>query len=173
MTPFNQKYPPQMVAEIAYGMEEPVDIAFRYGISASEYRKLAQNAHFQAEVAAKTAELMRAGHTVKVKAQFMAEDLLETLYLQAKDPKATFNMVHEAVKTMAKLADLEPKANQPQVQGGGTAIHIIFNNETNKERLVIGEINATNGEITNGCLHAQLPQETDVVGYIHDPQPDE
>lgn len=124
MTPFNQKYPPQMVAEIAYGMEEPVDIAFRYGISASEYRKLAQNAHFQAEVAAKTAELVRAGHTVKVKAQYMAEDLLETMYLRAKDPKATFTMVHEAVKTIAKLADLEPKTINTTPQGAGFSITI-------------------------------------------------
>lgn len=130
--------PPEMIAEIAYGMHEPVDIAFRFGYSKSEYEALEQNRYFVAAVMSARSELERAGHGVKVKARFMTENLMDDIYVRAKSPQASIGQVLDAVKVLSKLGDLEPK---PQVEktapGQGTSVQIIFSG--NQADVVIGQ----------------------------------
>ena len=118
------RWSPEMVTELAYGMEDPVDIALRYGITASQFKDLEAHKPFLAEVAAKRAELERGGHTVKVKAAWMAENLLDDMYLRAKSPDASINQVQESIKILAKLADLEPKGAQQVAPGPGFSVVI-------------------------------------------------
>jgi hypothetical protein len=118
--------PPEMIAAIAMGMEEPLDIAFRYGFAASEYRALEQHRPFVAEVMSKRAEFERGGQTVKVKAAWMTENLLDDLYLRAKSTGASIQQIQETVKIMSKLGDLEPKAVQQVAQGTGFTVQIII-----------------------------------------------
>ena len=113
-----------MVTELAYGMEDPVDVAYRYGITASQFADLETHKPFLAEVAAKRAELERGGHTVKVKAAWMAENLLDDMYLRAKSADASINQVQESIKILAKLADLEPKGVQQVASGPGFSVVI-------------------------------------------------
>lgn len=124
-------YTSAMVAEIAMGMHEPADIAYRYGIVRSEFAKLEKNTAFLAEVAAKRAEYERGGQTVKMKAQLMAEHLMDDMFLRAKSPDASIGQIQESIKILAKLGDLEPKNNGPVVTpGSGTSVQIIFNGST-------------------------------------------
>lgn len=118
--------PPEMVAQIALGMEEPVDIAYRYGFAASEYRELEQHKPFISDVMAKRAELERGGQTVKVKAAWMTENLLDDLFLKAKAPEASIAQVQETVRIMAKLGDLEPK-QRIEANQGGPAFQVVIN----------------------------------------------
>lgn len=129
--------PPQMIADIAYGMEEPVDIAFRYGYKASEYRALEQHQSFLTAVAAARSELERNGHGVKVKAQWMTENLMDDMYMRAKAPTASIQQVQESIKILSKLADLEPRGVTPQSSGPGFTVVINIPQQAKAESVVI------------------------------------
>lgn len=116
--------PPQMIADIAYGLEEPVDIAFRYGYKASEYYALEKQQQFLTAVATARSELERTGHGVKVKAQWMTENLMDDMYMKAKAPAASIQQVQESIKILSKLADLEPRGVTPQSSGPGFSVVI-------------------------------------------------
>jgi hypothetical protein len=120
-------WPPQMVADIAHGMEEPVDVAWRYGYAASEYRALEQNPAFVAAVASARSELEKGGHTARVKARWMTEQLMDEVYIRAKNAASPLPQLLDAVKTLAKIGDLEPKQEKvQQATGPGTSVQIIF-----------------------------------------------
>lgn len=130
--------PAKMVADIAFGLEEPVDIAFRYGYSASQYAVLEQHQPFVNAVLAVRAELEKGGHSVKVKSRAFAESLAEELFLRASARHASSDLVLNALKVFAKLGDLEPRGNLPM--GGGaptTSVQIIFS-DGEKPEVVIG-----------------------------------
>ena len=118
--------PAQMVMEIAAGMEDPFGIAYKYGYSYEEYQNLLKWKPFVQQVDAKAAELKASGQTFRMMTQWMAEDLAKKLYLQAKDNNASLPQVHDVFKTMAKLADLEPKQNLGAPPGAGFSININF-----------------------------------------------
>lgn len=118
--------PSQMVMEIACGMEEPLVIARRYGFTDVEFGALCQWPEFNRQVDAKRAELKASGHTFRLMAGWMAEDLAKDLYRQAKGTDATLPQKHEVFKTMAKLADYEPKASAQVQPGPGFSISIVF-----------------------------------------------
>lgn len=130
--------PQEMILAIAEGMHEPVDVAFRFGYSKSEYEALEQNKYFVAAVMSARAELERSGHPIKLKARFMTESLLDEMYVRAKSPNASLGQVLDAIKVTSKLGDLEPK---PQVEkvapGQGTTVQIIFSG--NQADVVIGQ----------------------------------
>jgi hypothetical protein len=119
--------PAQMVMEIACGMEEPLQIARRYGYSDVEFGALCQWGPFNQAVDAKRAELKASGHTFRLMAGWMAEDLAKDLYRQAKSTEASLPQKHEVFKTFAKLADYEPKQSAGAVSGPGFSISIVFN----------------------------------------------
>lgn len=130
--------PAQMIADIAAGLEDPVDIAFRYGYSATQYDLLEQHQPFVNAVLAVRAELEKGGHSVKVKSRAFAEHLAEKLFLRASQDVASSDLVLNALKVFAKLGDLEPRGNLPM--GGGaptTSVQIIFSGGEQAE-VVIG-----------------------------------
>lgn len=116
----------EMVMEIACGMEDPLVIARRYGLTDVEFGALCQWPEFNRQVEAKKTELKASGHTFRLMAGWMAEDLAKDLYRQAKGTDATLPQKHEVFKTMAKLADYEPKQSAGAVAGPGFSIQIVF-----------------------------------------------
>lgn len=118
--------PAQMVMEIACGMERPLDIARRYGYSDQEFGALCQWEDFNRQVDTKRAELKASGHTFRLMAGWMAEDLAKDLYRQAKSTDASLPQKHDVFKTMARLADYEPKPNVQATAGTGFSISIVF-----------------------------------------------
>lgn len=109
--------PSEMVAEIAAGLEEPRDIAFRYGIAGKSWDELQSWVPFQNAVAAQKAEFEKSGFTFKIKAKVLTEDVFEEAYRHAKGNNSTLLQKLEFVKVGAKLADMEPK-NTVQAQAG-------------------------------------------------------
>jgi hypothetical protein len=128
--------PPQMIADIAYGLEEPVDIAFRYGYKASEYYALEKQQQFLTAVQTARSELERTGHGVKVKAQWMTENLMDDMYMRAKAPTASIQQVQESIKILSKLADLEPRGVTPQNSGPGFSVVINIPSMPQVEKVV-------------------------------------
>lgn len=116
----------EMVMEIACGMEEPLVIARRYGFTDVEFGALCQWPEFNRQVEAKRAELKASGHTFRLMAGWMAEDLAKELYRQAKSNDATLPQKHDVFKTMARLADYEPKQSAVAQAGPGFSIQIVF-----------------------------------------------
>lgn len=105
--------PAQMIHDIAAGMEEPVEIAYRYGYTASEWAQLEENGPFRQAVAAARAELEKGGHAVRVKARWMTEVLLEDLFFKSKQQGVSIGQLQESIRVISRLGDLEPKPNAP------------------------------------------------------------
>lgn len=122
----------EMVMEIACGMEDPLVIARRFGFTDVEFGALCQWPEFNRQVEAKKSELKASGHTFRLMAGWMAEDLAKELYRQAKGIDATLPQKHEVFKTFAKLADYEPKANAQVATGPGFSINIVFSDSAKK-----------------------------------------
>lgn len=125
-SPKVHEVPAEMVMEIACGMERPLDIARRYGYADHEFEQLTQWPPFVQQVEAKKLELKASGHTFRLMTGWMAEDLAKDLYRKAKDNDATLPQVHDVFKTMAKLADYEPKQSAGATAGPGFSIQIVF-----------------------------------------------
>lgn len=116
--------PSEMVAEIAAGLEEPKDIAFRYGIVGTAWEDLKAWVPFQNAVAAQKAEYEKSGFTFKVKARVLTEDVFEQAYKFAKSSETSLLQKLEFVKLGAKLADMEPKPTAQTAAGPGFSIVI-------------------------------------------------
>lgn len=118
------RIPAEMVASIALGLEDDLVVAARHGFSVEEFQALSQERFFQQAVTAKRAEFQKNGITFRAKAGWMAEELLEKLYLMAADSQAGFNQVHEALKTVMKAGGLEPKEEKTANLGTTFSISI-------------------------------------------------
>jgi hypothetical protein len=124
--------PSEMVAEIAAGLEDPKDIAFRYGIAGQAWESLTKWTPFQNAVAAQKAEYEKSGFTFKVKAKVLTEDVFEEAYRHAKSNHSTLLQKLEFIKVGAKLADMEPKSNQAVATGPGFSITINLGDSTKR-----------------------------------------
>jgi hypothetical protein len=116
--------PSEMVAEIAAGMEDPTDIAFRYGIVGQAWKELQEWVPFQNAVATQKAEFEKTGFTFKVKARILTEDVFDDAYRIARSNASTLLQKLEFIKVGAKLADMEPKNTQQVAAGPGFSITI-------------------------------------------------
>lgn len=116
--------PAEMVASIALGMEDDLIIAARHGFSVEQYSQLLGQPFFRRAIEDKRSEFKKNGVTFKAKAAWMAEELLDKVYLLATRKDASFGTVHEALKTAIKAAGLEPKVDATQQAGAGFSISI-------------------------------------------------
>lgn len=128
--------PSEMVAEIAAGLEEPKDIAMRYGIAGQAWDDLKNWTPFQNAVAAQKAEYEKSGFTFKVKAKVLTEDVFEDAYKRARSSDATLLQKLEFVKLGAKLADMEPKNTQAAPTGPAFSITINMGDESTKPKTI-------------------------------------
>jgi hypothetical protein len=116
--------PAELILQVATGLEDPADVARRFGFEGDRWASLAAWPPFQEQVAQKRLELQRTGVTFRMKCAFMAEDLITDVYRTAKQNDTTLLQKLETTKTLAKLADLEPKQDKQTQQGTGFQINI-------------------------------------------------
>lgn len=114
--PVLDRYDSRLVQELALGMEDDDTILERYGFDTEGVARLRADPFLQAEVAALTQELRRAGTMAKVKARLAAEDLITTVYNRVKLTK-TLQDALDALKVLAKIGDLEPRSDGAKVTG--------------------------------------------------------
>lgn len=127
-----QHVPAQMLTEIAFGLERPVAVAYRHGYSPEDYELLEQQDWFTRQIEIKKAELRASGWTSKQRFTMMAEDLMEQCYKYATASDNTQTKL-EVAKYAAKLADIEPKNNAPNLGiGTGFSININLSGSKNK-----------------------------------------
>jgi hypothetical protein len=115
---------PAFIQEVATGMEEPADIARRYGYTYAEWEKISSYQPFINEVNRLKAEFERSGQTFRLKAAVMAEKLLDDTFTSALQPDVPVKDKAVALQTLAKFADLEPKRDAQVSAGPGFSITI-------------------------------------------------
>ena len=116
--------PQELILAIAMGMEDPKEVASRYGYEGLKWEMLSAWKPFTDAVAAKKAELETSGITFKIKAKALTEDVFEDAYRIARANDTTLLQKLEFVKLGAKLGDMEPKTNTQAVAGPGFSITI-------------------------------------------------
>lgn len=116
--------PPQLVLEVAYGIEDPKILAEKFGFSETEWDLLRVHDPFIKQVEAKKTELRASGYTFRMKAQMAAEDILDDVYRDAKKPDASFHTRLESLKFFAKAAGVEAPAKVEQSTGPAFSITI-------------------------------------------------
>ena len=137
----NFEIPPQMVDAIAAGLEEPAEIAARYGFDAPQWTKLAQWKPFLDAVSSRKAEFERDGYTFRLKRAMQADVLSDRYYQFLLSNDVTLPQLNEGVKLFAKLGDLEPKQAVQAAQGSGFSITINLG-DAKREKTVV-DVKAT------------------------------
>lgn len=125
--------PAEMVVEIATGMEEPRDIASRYGFDDAQWEKLSTWKPFLDSVAQQRAALEKEGYTFRIKVRALTEDVFTDAYKIARSNDATLLQKLEFVKLGAKLGDMEPKQTVQAQVGAGFSITINMGEMVQKE----------------------------------------
>lgn len=118
--------PPQLVLEVAYGVEDPEQIALRHGFSDSEWLLLKAHAPFIKQVEDKKAELKAGGYSFRLKSAFIAEDLLDALYKKASEEDASFSVLLETIKFTSKAAGLDAPVKTDNAPGSRFSINIVL-----------------------------------------------
>ena len=132
-TPPALDVPQELILAIAIGMENPAEVASRYGFEGVQWEKLQAWKPFADAVAAKRAELEQSGITFKIKAKALTEDVFEDAYKIARGNDATLLQKLEFIKLGAKLGDMEPKTNTQVQTGPGFSITINLSSPKNEK----------------------------------------
>lgn len=118
------KIKPEMINEVATGLEEGKDIAQRYGFSEAEWDEIKERPDFQQAVAKVRSEMERSGQTFRLKAAVMADSLMENMYKHAMDSETPVKDKAAALQLLTRVGELEPKASAQVSAGPGFSITI-------------------------------------------------
>lgn len=118
------RVPPEMMSELALGMEDGAVIAQRHGFSAADFATLIVQPWFVKTLQAMRDDIEANGLTFKAKVAMLAEDLLLDAWAAAKNSESG-SLKLDVAKYLTKVADLEPKQNAAVPAGGsGFVINI-------------------------------------------------
>lgn len=116
--------PPGMVEQVAMGLFEPREVAYRFGYGDEDWKRLEAWEPFQKAVAAKIAEYKTSGLTDKLILKELAMRGVGEIGRALMSPETTVMQKLEITKALAKWADMEPKANLPVATGAQFSIEI-------------------------------------------------
>ena len=118
------KIQPELVQEVATGLEDGLTIAQRYGFSEEEWRIIEARPDFQRAVSKVRAELEKSGQTFRMKAALMADKLMDNMYTHAMDSETPVRDKATALQLLTRVGELEPKASAQVNAGPGFSITI-------------------------------------------------
>lgn len=151
----SRSIPPELLVELAFGIEPPTTVASRFGLTPSDLADLQAQPWFQKALKSKQDELATQGWNFRSKMSMLAEDLLTDVYITAKaSDSGPFKL--EAAKYLTKISDLEPKASQQVASGPGFSISINLNGQTNSTHGVIDVTSKDVSAASGGSLD-ELP----------------
>lgn len=117
--------PPDMVFEVALGLEDEEDIAERFGFTADEYSVIRTLKPFMVQVKKVRSDLEKSGDMFRNKAKIMAEQVLDAGFRKAIDEATPLKETTEFLKVAANLADLNPKT-VAALPGAGFSVNIVL-----------------------------------------------
>lgn len=118
------KVPPEMIAELAYGFEEPHVVGQRYGYSKDDILQLYKQGWFTKAIQSRRDRLEKEGDIFRAKMQMLAEELILEVWESAMQSDSC-SLKLDVAKFLTKIADMEPKNNQ-QIIGTGSGYQIII-----------------------------------------------
>lgn len=116
--------PAELIVGCAQGLEDPDEIAARFGLQGENWQQIKKSKPFQLAVAAKRAELEKSGWVFRQKAAMGAEMVLEKVIIDLMSNETGTNTRLEGLKILSKLANLEPKEDKNTVTGPNFQINI-------------------------------------------------
>lgn len=120
-----REIPPEMLLDIAAGMEDPPDIALRYGFTASEFARITETQEFLREINIQRAENDKTGVTARNKAGMMYDILAEKYFQRLLGGDVAIGQLAAGVEAFATLGGKKPKATIAEAAGAG--FQIVFN----------------------------------------------
>lgn len=105
---------PEMVNELALGIDPPLQIAQKYGLTAAEFTALQAQEWFGAEVFRRRDQLHAEGMSFQVKAKMIAEEVMQDFFQTTKTKDVRPEHILEFLKQTAEYGGLKQKvlANQ-------------------------------------------------------------
>jgi hypothetical protein len=100
--------PPQLVWEIAAGLENPEDVATRFGFSGAKWERLSQWPPFIMAVQQQRAEFEKNGVTFRLKAGLMAEQMMDMMFKQAVSNDSTILQKLSVFNALVDVSGLKP-----------------------------------------------------------------
>lgn len=100
---------PEMVAELALGVDPPLQVAQKYGLSPAEFMALQAQDWFGKEIYRKREELHADGMTFQVKARMIAEEVMQDFFRKSKTQDLRPEHLLEFLKQTAGYGGLTPK----------------------------------------------------------------
>lgn len=118
--------PPEMVASIAMGMEDPDEIADRHGFTGAKWEKLKAWKPFNDTVAMQRAEFEKTGVTFRLKSAMKADMLADQVFVAAMGNDVPLGQKLATLQYFTKAGDLEPKdtKNLNNMDGFSISINI-------------------------------------------------
>jgi hypothetical protein len=109
--------PPQLVWECAAGLENPTDVAARFGFTGEKWERLQQWPPFIHAVQTQRAEFERNGMTFRLKAGLMAEEMMSQMFKQAIANDTSIMQKLSVFNSLVDVAGLKPdkKAVDPSI----------------------------------------------------------
>ena len=104
--------PPQLVWECAAGLENPTDVAARFGFTGEKWERLQQWAPFIHAVQTQRAEFERNGMTFRLKAGLMAEEMMSQMFKQAIANDTSIMQKLSVFNSLVDVAGLKPDKKQ-------------------------------------------------------------
>lgn len=116
------EWPAQLPIALALQVEDIPAILDRFGITPERFELLKPLPAFRKAVAEAQRDVREQGHTFKLKCKAIAEDFLDTLYLELQSDSVGLSTKVDVFKYLTKMGGLEPQAaavaqgtGQPQV----------------------------------------------------------
>jgi hypothetical protein len=100
--------PPQLVWECAAGLENPTDVAARFGFSGAKWERLQQWPPFIQAVQAQRSDFERNGMTFRLKAGLMADEMMSQMFKQAISNDSSILQKLSVFNSLVDVAGLKP-----------------------------------------------------------------
>ena len=110
------RWSPQLIFDLALGLDDYETIGSRYGITAEYLERLYELPVFRQEVALLTRELREKNEIFKHKSKVLAETYLDEMAALMLDRETAAGTKLSIFQTLAKYGELEPK-EKPQTYG--------------------------------------------------------
>lgn len=101
--------PPQLVWEIAAGLEEPATVAARFDFEGARWERLSQWPPFIQAVQRQRAEFEREGVTFRLKAGLMAEQVMDQMFKQAVGSDSSILQKLSVFNALVDVSGLKPE----------------------------------------------------------------
>lgn len=112
--PMDHPWPPQLLVDLALGIEERATVAAKYGMDDAQLEALEKVEAFNSLLLITKGKLHEEGAIFKARAVAQAELLLEQTYRMAIDPSVAAGLRARLIELTVKWAGLDPEINAKQ-----------------------------------------------------------